>query len=111
MVAESKLCDGCGKDLSQGGGYAAGFASGRAMSAVPVPLWRCVTCALAKAEAHLQRFKEVSIEGMKGISNASDPDELRTATQDLGGRLYDAVARFEDYPSRDRDEKLRRAAE
>jgi hypothetical protein len=68
-----------------------------------------VTCALAKAEAHLRHFKKVAIEGLKGISAASDPDELRTATQDLGRCLYDAVERFEDYPSRDRDEQDRKA--
>ena len=70
MSDEIKICEGCKKDLSNGGG----FKDGTVRVGFQRPLWRCAECKIAKTTKHLARLEAAANEAISVISRAGPRD-------------------------------------
>lgn len=77
MMTESKLCDGCGKDLSNDSAYPSGFDTPYGRNCVQ--LWRCAPCKIAKDTHRISVFEDAAKQGLSYLGEAlsGSPEDAR----------------------------------
>lgn len=103
MSTEPKLCDGCGKDLSNGGGYAdephVGF-----------PKLRCAPCKIAKDThriAALEAAAKAVIKDLDEVMNSLSVNDTYKPARRAVGTLGDILTDH-SFPSRNDGKVVRR---
>jgi len=90
LPRDEKLCEGCGKDLSIGGG----FDDGTTRIGLPRTLWRCASCKIAKDTLRISQLEAGINSGLNALANVNSDhkaEHIRASIDAAYGTLRAAL--------------------